>query len=74
MGDNSEEEYQIRRQIIQQYVDDNQLVELQSYYYGEDSYYHDPKKDLIYKVCEEDQGAPVFEIVDDKNIRNWNGI
>jgi hypothetical protein len=65
-----------RQQLIKNHVIINGYIELNSDYYGMDSYYYDKTKKVMYKVCNvcdwSGNITPVFEISNDEHILKLN--
>lgn len=68
----------LRQQLIKKFVIENKLIELQSDYYGMDSYYYSKKKNTMYKVCNicdySNNVNPNFEISRDQHIITLNNL
>ena len=69
---------QMRQQLIQKIVRENKLIELESDYYGMDSYYYSKEKNTMYKVCNicdySNNVTPNFEISRDQHIITLNNL
>lgn len=69
---------QTRQQLIKKIVSDNNLIELESVYYGMDSYYYSKEKNKMYKVsnvCDYSNNVtPNFEISFDQKIIKLNNL
>lgn len=67
-----------RQQLIKKYVISNGYIELESDYYGMDSYYYDKTTKVMYKVCNICDWSgdinPVFEISNDEHILKLNSL
>ncbi len=73
-----EEQNRKRQGLINQYVKNHGLIELQSDYLGMDSYYYDKKMRTMYKVsnvCSQYSSPnPIFEISKDEHILKLNSL
>ena len=69
---------EIRQQLIAKIVNENRLVELQSDYYGMDSYYYSKERNIMYKVsniCDYTNNVnPKFEVSYDRHIIELNNL
>ena len=68
-----------RKDNIQKFVDDNNLIKLKCDYLGTDSYYYDANYKTMYKVCNiitmsDKSTIPKFEVSYDSHILEINNI